>query len=471
MTARPLSRSGGAGRPAAPVRLVHLGMGNFFRAHQAWYTDRAPDREAWGYAAFAGRSGGVAALMQEQEGLYSLITRSRRADDFSVVASVSQAHAAGDRRAWLDYFASPRLAVVTVTVTEAGYLRAAGGGADVARPGLEADLAALRRDTSAPVSTAPARLVAGLLARRAADAGPLALVPCDNLPSNGAVLEDVLRHLGAMIDPLLDGWITDNVSVVTTVVDRITPRAGESDVRLVADSTGWADRCPVVTEPFHEWVLSGAFPAGRPGWEGSGARLVADPVPFENRKLWLLNGAHSLLAYAGSILGHVTVPAAAADPTCREWLDQWWAVASAHLEQPAGEVAAYRDALVERFSNTAMADRLARIAEDGSQKLPVRILPVLRAERAAGRLPLGACRVLAAWICHLRGMGAPVRDARADEVVPLARGATAEATRLVLGWLGPDLAADAGLCQAVTGLCGELAHRCRSPLAARSRRS
>ena len=461
MTARPLTRGGGGGRPAAPVRLVHLGLGNFFRAHQAWYTDRAPDGEGWGYAAFGGRTGAVASLLEEQEGLYSLITRSGRDDRFSVVASISRAHPAADHAAWLDCFASPGLAAVTVTVTEAGYLRAAGGGADLQGSGMQADLAALRRDRSAPVSTAPGRLVAGLLARRAADGGPLALVPCDNLPSNGTVLEEVLRHLAAAVDPSLEEWMSDNLSVVTTVVDRITPRAGDGDAELVAASTGWVDLCPVVAEPFAEWVLSGSFPAGRPDWEGSGARLVADAGPFESRKLWLLNGAHSLLAYAGSILGHLTVPAAAADPACRAWLDDWWAVASAHLDQPAGEVSAYRAALVERFSKVRMADRLARIAEDGSQKLPVRILPVLRAERAAGRPAPGACRVLAAWICHLRGMGVPVRDARADEVVPLAGGAIREAVRRVLGWLGPDLSADADLRSAVVDLCEELARRRR----------
>ncbi len=97
-------------------------------------------------------------------------------------------------------------------------------------------------------------------------------------------------------------------------------------------------------------------------------------------------------------------------------------MASPHLDQPAADVATYRAVLLERFANARMHDRLERIAADGSQKLPIRILPVLRAELAAGRLPAGATRVLAAWICHLRGLGAPVNDARADEIVPLAAG-------------------------------------------------
>ena len=163
----------------------------------------------------------------------------------------------------------------------------------------------------------------------------------------------------------------------------------------------------------------------------------------------MLNASHSLLAYAGSIIGHVTVADAVADERCQGWLDEWWTIASAHLDQPADELAGYRTALVHRFENAAMGDRLDRIAADGSQKLPVRVLPVLRAERQAGRLPAAATRTLGAWLCHLRGLGAAVSDARADEVVPLARGSLAEAAPRVLRWLDPELADDRAVVAAV----------------------
>jgi fructuronate reductase len=331
----------------------------------------------------------------------------------------------------------------------AALLRGAGTGADgsldVGRPEVRADIEALRGDPTALVHTAPARLVAGIAARRRAGAGPLALVPCDNTPGNGALAQRVIHDLAEFIDAGLAGWLRDSVAVTATMVDRITPRATPADVRTVRESTGFDDRCPVVTEPFHEWVLSGAFPAGRPRWEDAGATFTGDVTPYEQRKLWLLNGAHSLLAYAGSIRGHATVADAVADETCRSWLEKWWAVASPHLDQPAADLAAYRAALLERFTNTRMHDRLDRIAADGSQKLPIRILPVLRAERAAGRVPAGATRVLAAWVCHLRGLGAPVSDARAGEVVPLAAGPLAAAVPRVLGRLDPALGADAGV--------------------------
>ena len=372
------------------------------------------------------------------------MSRAADADRFEVLSSLSRAHAAADQDAWLRYFQAPELSAVTITVTEAGYLRGPGGGLDTGRPEVQADIEALRSDPTGLVRTAPARLVAGIAARRRADAGPLALVPCDNTPGNGALAERVVRDLAAArrrrpgrVAGGLGGRRVDHGRP-----DHATRRRRKTSPPC-SSPPGFDDRCPVVSEPFHEWVLSGAFPAGRPRWQDAGATFTDDMTPYEHRKLWLLNGAHSLLAYAGSIRGHETVAGAAADETCRSWLEEWWAVASPHLNQPAADVAAYRAALLERFANTRMHDRLDRIAADGSQKLPIRILPVLRAERAAGRVPAGATRVLAAWVCHLRGLGAPVNDVRASEVVPLAKGPLGEAVPRVLAALDPALGADA----------------------------
>jgi fructuronate reductase len=444
-----LSRAAGHGRPAAPVRLVHLGLGNFFRAHQAWYTDRAPDAGDWGIAAFSGRRAELADTLNGQEGLYTLITRAADADRFDVLSSISRAHAGADHEAWLGYLASPDVRAVTITVTEAGYVRGADGGLDRDRPQVQDDVETLRRDLTAAVGTAPARLVAGCAARRRSDGGPLTVVSCDNLPGNGAVVARVVRDLAELVDRGLADWIAGSVSYVTTMVDRITPRTTPEDVRTVAEATGLHDSSPVGTEPFSEWVLSGRFPGGRPRWEDAGATFTDDIEPYEHRKLWLLNGGHSLLAYAGSILGHQTVAEAVADQTCRRWLEDWWSEASRYLSLPEADVATYRSALLDRFANPRMHHRLAQIAADGSQKLPVRILPTLRRERAAGRLPAGAARVLAAWVCHLRGAGAPVSDAHADQVVPLADGPLPQAVPRLLGALDPALADDGELVRAV----------------------
>jgi fructuronate reductase len=379
-----------------------------------------------------------------------------------VLSSISRAHAAADYQALLGYLGSPDVRAVTITVTEAGYVRGPDGGLDRDRPQVQTDVEALRQDLTAVVATAPARLVAGCAARRRADGGPLTVVSCDNLPGNGAVVARVVRVLAQLVDAGLADWIDSSVSYVTTMVDRITPRTTPEDLRTVAEATGLDDRCPVGTEPFSEWVLSGAFPGGRPRWEDAGATITDDIEPYEHRKLWLLNGGHSLLAYAGSILGHQTVAAAVADETCRGWLEEWWSEASRHLSLPQADLAAYRAALLDRFANPRMHHLLGQIAADGSQKLPVRILPTLRQERAAGRLPSGAIRVLAAWVCHLRGAGAPVSDARADQVVPLAAGPLPQAVARVIVTLDPPLADDHELVAAVLADAEQLGKQARS---------
>ncbi len=441
------------GMSAPPVRHVHLGLGNFFRAHQAWYSSHSPDADGWGIAAFTGRgserSNAVAAALRAQDGLYTLITRGSGGDRFETISSIAAVHTAEDHAAWLGYFADPLMQVVSTTVTEAGYLRGADGGLDVDQAEVQAEAAALRADPATPVRTAPARLVAGLAARRAAGAGALTMVPCDNLPGNGPAVARVIGDMAELVDPALTRWITANVAYVTTMVDRITPVPTAHDIAGAQAQTGVHDRAAVVTEPFSEWVIGGEFAAGRPRWEDAGVTFTDDVAPFEQRKLALLNGAHSMLAYAGSLRGHVTVADAMLDPTCLGWLEQWWEAASRHLTLPDADNLAYRAALTERFANPRMLHRLDQIAWDGSQKLPIRVLPTLRLEWAAGRLPPGAIRPVAAWVCHLRGAGATVTDASAAQFRELASGPLPDAVRHVLTALDPELAADPAVLAAV----------------------
>lgn len=451
-------------RTSPPVAALHLGLGAFFRAHQAAYTDLAPDAEAWGYAAFTGRSAGLARQLAEQDGLYTLLRRAPDGDQADVIGAIAQAHAGSDVRRWLALASDEAMRLITLTVTEVAYHRDARGGLDFDAPEVAADVAALRRDAGTECRSVPGRLAAALLARSRADAAPLTIVPCDNLPDNGAavrrVVTDLANEVAGTLDPGLPDWIAAHVSFVSTEVDRITPRATAADVETVARLTGRHDACPVVTEPFTEWTLAGTFPGGRPAWERAGARFVQDVTPYETRKLWLLNGAHSLLAYAGSALGHETVAEAIADPRCRSWVEQWWDEASDHLTLPADSLTDYRAALAERFANPGIRHLLGQIAMDGSQKLPVRTVPVVLAERAAGRSGYAGARTLGAWVAHLRGAGvdhgAPVVDPRSENLMELATGPLASAVPRVLATLDPTLSDDAALVAATTAHAEEL---------------
>jgi len=178
--------------------------------------------------------------------------------------------------------------------------------------------------------------------------------------------------------------------------------------------------------------------------------LVDDVEPFEQRKLWLLNGSHSMLAYGGSIRGHQTIEEAIADDDCRSWVEAFWDEASRHLSLPAEDITKYRQALLNRFSNPRAQDQLARIAADGSAKLPVRTLPTIRAERAAGRIPIGCATTIAAWVLHLRGLGAPIKDPGAAAAQAAANGVELDAAvPAVLNVLQPGLGNDRDFVDAV----------------------
>jgi fructuronate reductase len=429
--------------------MVHVGIGNFHRAHQAWYTWHAPDAADWGIAAFTGRRPDAADALGPQDGLYTMITRAADADRFELIGSLTEVHPAADHDRFLELLAAPETAVVTITVTEAGYRFGADGrlaiGGEVA-----ADIEALLADPRSPVATLPGKLVAGLLARRAAGAGPLTVLSCDNLPHNGAVTKAVVADMATRVDETLTDWIDTQVDFASSMVDRITPATTDADRELVAERQGYRDAAPVPTEPFSEWVISGVFPAGRPTWEQAGARLVEDVAPYEQRKLTLLNGSHSLLAYAGSVRGHASIDDAVADPACRAWVESFWDEAEPHLILSGPQITDYRAALLERYRNPRIRHRLSQIAADGSNKIPVRILPTVRAERAAGRVPTGCATVLAAWVQHLRGRGAPVNDAGGQAYVAAAAAEDLhDAVSAVVALLDADLGADQTLIEAI----------------------
>jgi fructuronate reductase len=446
--------------PAPPARIAHLGLGAFHRAHQAWYTDRAADAAEWGIAAFTGRSPALAELLAPQDGLYTLVERAADGDRFSVVSSLARV---ADGAGFAAAVASPDTALVTLTVTEAGYRLDPRGDPDLTDPALAADLAALRaalgedpaeRPPSAPgraptrrptgssglVTTALGRLVLGLALRHDGGGRPVAVVPCDNIPDGGNRVAHAVGALAAEVSPALARWIDAEVSFVSCSVDRITPRPDDDLADLVRAATGRADAAPVVTEPFSDWVLHGDFPAGRPGWD---ARFVADLEPWEARKLWLLNGAHSLLVCAGAVRGHATVAEAIADPACRRAVEQLWDEAQRHL--PADlDVPDYRRALLQRWGNARIRHRLEQIAEDSETKLRLRIVPIAHRERRAGRSAAGCATVLAAWI---RLVTAPASGAAAGRAVTAAAvvrdaAGAGDPVRALVGLLDGELAAD-----------------------------
>ena len=441
------STGSGADRP----RTIHLGLGAFHRAHQAFYTHHADQAagESTGIHAFTGRRPDAAETLAAQGFGYTLIERGAIGDRLELISSIKAASAGADLSAWRSAWQEPELQLITLTITEAGYRI------------TDDDLGALQAGRP---GSAMARLLDGLQTRRSAGLPPVAVVSCDNLAGNGGVLAGRVGELAGRWSPELAAWIADGVSFPSTMVDRITPATTDADrdqaTAWIAGQPGGQtiDRMPVVCEPFTEWVIAGEFPAGRPAWDRVGVSFVEDVEPYERRKLWLLNAGHSMLAYVGLALGHATIDQTMTDPRCTELLEALWAAAAEVLPFEQVEIDAATAALRERFTNPRIRHNLIQIAGDGSQKLPNRNLGIYRARRKAG-LPLdaGTPATLAGWLIHLgtdrvndQGVG-ELRDRFATAGASTCRAQLP----IMLGYFGPDLADDHELAAAVGDRLGQ----------------
>lgn len=400
------------GRVDQAAGIVHLGIGAFHRAHQAWYTDAALNagERDWLITGVSLRSPAVAEQMNPQDGLYAVAERSAAGTAVRVCGAVRKVLvASANPEAVIAALAAPTTHIVSLTVTEKGYCRAPGGGLD---PTL-ADGASLYRFVTA-----------GLRRRHDAGLPGVTLLSCDNLVGNGRQLAALMRAYLDIHDPALIPWFDAACTCPSTMVDRIVPATTDANQALVAEALGGlTDAACVVTEPFSQWVMEDHFAGPRPRWEDHGAQFAADVTAYETAKLRMLNGAHSLLAYCGLMRGHDHVHEAIADPHLRALVTQLMLgeAAPTITVAPGQNLAAYAAALVERFANPALNHSLAQIAMDGSQKVPQRWLDTVEANRRLGRDCPAIGEGLDAWFRHLRGANGPVDDPLAPQLQALAR--------------------------------------------------
>lgn len=475
---------GQVGRPAydpARVRkgIVHLGVGNFHRAHQAAYTDAAMSAGDldWGIVGVSLRSPATRDALAAQDGLYTLIERDAQGDRARVVGSVRELLVAPEGpRAVVERIAAATTRIVSLTVTEKGYGRAlSSGGLDLAAPGIEGDL----RDPGRP-ATAVGLLYAGCREREARGAGGFTVLSCDNLSGNGRIVRRLLLEFAGAVRPgpgedgarasrALRDWIEREMSFPDAMVDRIVPQTTDEHRTLARRLTGCEDAWPVATEPFTQWVIEDRFVAGRPQWQAHGAEFVDDVSGWETMKLRLLNAAHSSLAYLGVPAGLETVDRAIGEPALRAFVEAMWAreVAPGLDASVRARVPAYCASLIARFANPALGHRTRQIAMDGSQKLPMRLLPSLRARIERGEPFELLAFAVAAWIRYLEGRTEsggtyPIDDparARLESAIaqagPDARSAVSALLR-VEEVFGADLARDPRAAQVIAAQLGRL---------------
>lgn len=416
----------GYDRDAAGVGIVHIGLGAFMRAHLAVYTDDALAAAGgdWRITAIGLRSRDAIDQLNDQNGLYTLLVRDAETAG-RVIGSIADAiHAPSDPEAVLATLAAPSTRIVSITITEKGYgIDPATGGLDVKVPAIAADLAS---DLSVPQS-AVGLIVAGLARRRAQGTGPFTALSCDNLPENGHILKRLVLDFARRRDGDLADWIAANASFPATMVDRITPPQTEKTLADARGLVGADDRAAIETEPFSQWVIEDDFCAGRPAWEKGGAVMVTDVRAYERMKLVMLNGTHSMLAYAGHVAGHKFVRETMADPDLKRLIDRHMRTAATTLDAVPGiDLDQHREALLARFANPTIDHPTYQIAMDGTQKMPTRIFDATLAAIDKGTDTKSFAFATAAWMAYVKGAidGAyAIRDPREAELLSEARSA------------------------------------------------
>lgn len=389
-------------RSAATVGIVHFGYGNFHRSHEAMYVDRLMEQGQgldWGICGVGilPQDSAMRDAMRAQDCLYTLVVRhpDGSLEPRVVGSTLEYLFGPDDPEAVYARLVDPLVRIVSLTVTEGGYLKdAATGTFDAGHATVVHDVGHLDNPHSVF-----GYIVEGLRRRRRAGIAPFTVLSCDNLQGNGDVTRQTVSQFARLVDGELADWILDTVAFPSCMVDRITPATTQDDREILAREFGVEDRWPVPAEPFTQWIVEDVFPLGRPALESVGVQLVEDVGPYELMKLRLLNASHQALAYLGAPLGYTMVDEAMRDGRIREYLMRYMADEAAPTlgDLPGIDLDAYMATLLERFANPGVKDTLVRLATDGSNRMATFTLPAVRANLDAGRrITLGPA-MCAAW--------------------------------------------------------------------------
>jgi mannitol 2-dehydrogenase len=401
-------------RSKLAASIVHFGVGGFHRAHEAMYLDALMNEgEALDWALC-----GVGALphdrriidtLRAQDGLYTLVVKHPDGRlEPRVIGSIAEVmFAPDDPGAVVDRLADERTRIVSLTITEGGYLvNQVTGEFDAKDPSIQADIAADFAGGDSP-TTVFGFIVAALDRRRRQGRAPFTVMSCDNLPDNGDVAKRMMTAFARLKDPELADWMESDVPFPNCMVDRITPVTTPEDIARLAEEFGVEDGWPVVCEPFTQWVLEDAFgEAGRPPFEDVGVQLVDDVVPYELMKLRLLNASHQALAYLGYLSGYRYAHEVAQDPLFAKFLLTYMEREGSPTlpEVPGVDLDGYRRQLVERFANPEVRDTLARLCAESSDRIPKWLVPVIKENlRTGGEIELSAL-VVASWARYAEGV-------------------------------------------------------------------
>jgi D-arabinitol 4-dehydrogenase len=365
--------------------ILHLGLGSFHRAHQALYIHQLHEMGDTRWSLTGGNlrpdMADTLAALQAQGGAYTLETVTPQGErSYTRITSIRQVIAwQPDLAPLIAAGAHADTRIISFTVTEAGYYLDAHNRLDWATfPDLSTDLAQVR--AAGVGHTIYGGLVAILRARMLANAGPVTLLNCDNLRHNGdRSRTGLLQFIEALGDDALLAWVQANTTSPNAMVDRITPRPTPEVVARVQAATGQHDPAALMAESFIQWVIEENFIAGRPEWEKAGVEMVQSVQPYEEAKIRLLNATHSCIAWAGTLAGFLYIHEGTHHPAIRQMAHDYVTDDAIPVLLPCPiDLEAYRDVVIDRFGNPAIADTNQRVAMDAFSKIPGMIAPTMR---------------------------------------------------------------------------------------------
>jgi mannitol 2-dehydrogenase len=415
--------------------IVHIGLGNFHRAHMAVYLDDLFAKglgQDWAIIGAGVRApdARMRAALLAQDCLSTVIELDPKGKTARRVGSmIDFLPVEADNAALIAAMSQPHIRIVSLTVTEGGYyVDPATGRFDPAHPDIVAD-----GQNPAKPATAFGAILAALKARRAAGIAPFTVMSCDNLPGNGHVTAAAVVGLARLSDPALADWVEAHVAFPNGMVDRITPATGPRERALAATFGLGDDPVPVTCEPFRQWVLEDHFPAGRPPLEQVGVTFTPDVHAYEVMKIRILNGGHAIIAYPGGLLDIEYVHEAMADPLIRAFLEKTEREEILPIVPPVPgtDLNDYFTLIIDRFANPEVADTERRLCLDGSNRQPKFIIPSIADNLAKGTLPRGLILEAALWCRYCMGVsdaGIPIEpnDPNWDRLHAAARAAATD---------------------------------------------
>lgn len=385
--------------------ILHIGVGNFHRAHQAVYLNELfslGEDHDWALVGAGIKPYDVAMRdrLQQQDWLTTVV----ELDPNGLTAKISGSmvdFVEIDPQAVVERLSSPEIRIVSLTITEGGYfVNEVTGGFDHKHPEIMHDVE--HPDTPETVFGV---LIAAIRKRRSAGIAPFTVMSCDNLPENGKIARQAVLGLARDLSSDLGDWIEQNVSFPNSMVDCITPATSDRERAMVKDQFGIIDAAPVACEPFRQWVMEDKFPNGRPALEKVGVEFVADVAPYELMKLRILNGGHATIAYPSALMGYHFVHDGMADPLVNGFLAKLEVseIIPTVPSVPGVNFMNYLATVRERFSNSAVGDTIPRLCLDGSNRQPKFILPTIMDRLANEQTVDGLALEVALWCRYCAG--------------------------------------------------------------------